>query len=323
MDPPIARGVGTRELQFHRKELDGKEYEFVDTPGFNDPERSEFDIVFDISDALGRVQQIMGILYLHRISDDRMLGSSIRHLRIFRALCGSLCMKKVIILTTHWDMLASEEVGQARESELQEHYWRELIADGARVERFEKGSPEEAERIIKILTQNDPKTVKLAILEQILDHKSFAETDVGRIINEDIQRLQQRKEEESRHAREEEVAQQQNSTLLGEPQTLRERILMENYTDLERRNQELREWLNRQVTRSTGVGPPRGSANRLMHRGPEIGRGIPCLQVLPTGLVDRPGARPALARAGNTFGSPIVRLTRQPEPYALRRLNLR
>ena len=295
------------------------EYVFVDTPGFNDPERSEFDMIFDISTALCRVQNIMGILYLHRISDDRMLGSSNRHLRIFRALCGSSCMKKVIILTTHWDMLASEEVGQARESELREHYWKELIADGAQVERFKKRGRGEAERIIKILTQKDPQPVKLAILEQILDHKSFAETDLGRIINEDIQRLQQRKEEELRHAREE-VAQQENSTFLGEPQTSRERILVENYTDLERKYQELRGWLKYQVAWSS---TPRGSASNWMHRGPEVSRGIPCFQVIPTGLVDRPGTRPALAQAGNTFGSPIVWRTRPPELYALRRWDLR
>lgn len=214
--PDFTRGVATSELRSHHKVIHGQKYTFVDVPGFTGPDRNESDTVRAISTALCRVHNIRGILYLHRISDDRMLGSSIRHLQIFQALCGTSCMGNVCILTTHWDRV-SQELGQARKSELLEHYWKELITGGADVEDFD-GSLENADKITKRLRCHG--VIKLAIQEQMIKRGEFEETDAGRIVNEE-QRLRQRKEEELRLA-EEKLARLENSTVLGEPQISRE-----------------------------------------------------------------------------------------------------
>lgn len=269
----LTRGLGTKELQFHRKELGGKEYVFVDIPGFNDTERSESDIVCEISTGLSQVQNIKGILYFHRILDERMLGSSIRHLRIFQALCGKSCMGKVTIVTTHWDRV-SQGVGEERESELKEHYWKELITDGATVAQF-RGSLEDADAITKRLMQ-DPQLVRLAIQEQIIGC-TFEETDAGRIVNEQMQSLRRRKKEELRIAREE-LALQEAATYLGEPQTSRETTLMaiirsqdqiiqfqdENYKALQERYRERGSRLQFQEARlMKKVITPRGNVSKL------------------------------------------------------------
>lgn len=276
MDLPIAWGLGTKELQFHRKELGGKEYVFVDIPGFNDTERSESDIVCEISTGLSQVQNIKGILYLHRILDERMMSSSIRHLHIFQALCGKSCMGKVTIVTTHWDRV-SQAVGEARESELKQDYWKELITDGATVAQF-RGSLEDAEAITKCLTK-DPQLVRLAIQEQIIGC-TFEETDAGRIVNQKMQSLRRHKEEELRIAQEELALQE--AVYLGEPQTSRETILMaiirskdqaiqiqdENYKGLQERCRE--QWSRSQFQEARlmkkGI-TPRGNISEWISRG--------------------------------------------------------
>ncbi len=70
----------------------------VDTPGFDDSERSDTEILTLIADWLQDSFEdrifLSGIIYLHRISDIRMSGSSIKNLRMFRKLCGTENMLK-------------------------------------------------------------------------------------------------------------------------------------------------------------------------------------------------------------------------------------
>ena len=186
MGPPFIREIGSSEVQLYNTTLGGQECTFVDIPGFSDTERSESETVRYISKSLLQVPDITGILYLHRISDDRMLGSSVRHLRVFHALCGSSCMRNVLILTTHWDR-TPREVGETREKELYEHFWNELIEDGASVMRFDTRTPQCAQFITTCLMRNQP--LKLAIQEQMEQRLTFEKTDVGRIINAELQRL--------------------------------------------------------------------------------------------------------------------------------------
>lgn len=60
---------------------------------------------------------LSGIIYLHRISDIRMSGSSTKSLRMFRKLCGTENMSKVSLVTTMWDKVTPEE-GARRERQL-------------------------------------------------------------------------------------------------------------------------------------------------------------------------------------------------------------
>lgn len=112
---------------------------FVDTPGFDVPYKSDMEILSMISDWLvhnyPRGMNLAGIVYLHRISDNRVARASLKSLLTFPSICGLDSMPTVVLVTTMWDGIR-EETGGRRETELKETFWRDMIADGCKTERF-------------------------------------------------------------------------------------------------------------------------------------------------------------------------------------------
>ncbi|CZR55997.1 uncharacterized protein PAC_05885 [Phialocephala subalpina] len=129
---------------------------------------------------------LSGIIYLHRISDIRMSGSSIKNLRMFRKLCGSENMSKATLVTTMWDKVTPEE-GALRER-------------GSLVKRHD-GSRESAEALVHDMLDNVPMTIKLQ--EEIASGKALIDTDAGASINEEILKLQKQHVEELEAVKEE------------------------------------------------------------------------------------------------------------------------
>jgi len=73
-----------------------------------------------------------GIIYLHNISQPRMLGSDRQNLAVFQDLCGSKALSSVVIgLTKSGDI--PQEVGEMRCNELSSTYWKGMIEAGATV----------------------------------------------------------------------------------------------------------------------------------------------------------------------------------------------
>ena len=48
-------------------------------------------------------EALSGILYLHRITDNRMAGTPLKNLQVFQKLCGRDALGKVYLTTTMWD----------------------------------------------------------------------------------------------------------------------------------------------------------------------------------------------------------------------------
>ena len=80
---------------------------------------------------------LSGILYLHRITDNRVAGSSLRNLRMFQKLCGRDALDKVYFTTTMWDEI-ERTLGEKRLEELITNYWKTMISHGAQVARCRK-----------------------------------------------------------------------------------------------------------------------------------------------------------------------------------------
>src|SRR4051794_37978067 len=78
----------------------------VDTPGFDDTNRSDVDILKDIAFFLTTMHanrcRLAGVIYLHRITDPRMGGSALKNLEMFQKLCGTGSLPSVILTTTMW-----------------------------------------------------------------------------------------------------------------------------------------------------------------------------------------------------------------------------
>ncbi|KAF8853213.1 hypothetical protein BDZ45DRAFT_598912 [Acephala macrosclerotiorum] len=177
----------------------------VDTPGFDDSKRSDTEILTLIADWLESSYNtdalLSGIIYLHRISDIRMSGSSIKNLRMFRKLCGTENMSKVSLVTTMWDKVTLEE-GALRERQLDGPggFWSTMVSSGSLVKRHD-GSRESAEALVLDMLDNVPMTIKLQ--EEIASGKALIDTDAGASINEEILRMQKQHGEELEAVKEE------------------------------------------------------------------------------------------------------------------------
>ncbi|KJX95148.1 hypothetical protein TI39_contig4131g00001 [Zymoseptoria brevis] len=120
----------------------GTSITLVDTPGFNDTDLNESDVLKAIADWLdwdyrNRPQmRLNGIIYLHNVMDPRMLGSSLRNLKMFRDLCGQDPLRNVLLVTTRWGMARRVDMEQAerREEQLRtdRKFWAGMLAGGAR-----------------------------------------------------------------------------------------------------------------------------------------------------------------------------------------------
>ncbi|KAI6114520.1 hypothetical protein F5141DRAFT_1213718 [Pisolithus sp. B1] len=123
----------------------GRQYVFVDTPGFDDTYRSDRDILRTIAEWLekkyrGKVK-LSGIIYTHRITDNRISGSVCKNLDMFARLCGDKAASGVRLVTTMWDTVKDITIAENRVSQLESNFWKPLINEGARHKRFEGNSP--------------------------------------------------------------------------------------------------------------------------------------------------------------------------------------
>ncbi|KAI6010120.1 P-loop containing nucleoside triphosphate hydrolase protein [Pisolithus marmoratus] len=133
----------TQDIREFIVNLDGgKRYVFVDTPGFDDTYKSDREILRTIADWLeekyrGHIK-LTGVIYTHRISDNRMSGSVCKNLDLFGQLCGDDAAQCVRLVTTMWDNQKPEntQIWQKRASQLEQNFWKPLISLGARHERF-------------------------------------------------------------------------------------------------------------------------------------------------------------------------------------------
>jgi hypothetical protein len=115
-------------------------YTLIDTPGFDDTDREDYDIFQAIvewmENSYREGTRINGILYLHRITDRRMQGTTLRNLAMFRKICGEDCFKNVLLGTTCWD-LVEPVIGAAREEELSNtpEFWGDMLKRGSQILR--------------------------------------------------------------------------------------------------------------------------------------------------------------------------------------------
>jgi hypothetical protein len=131
----------TKNVKSYSYRHGGKRIIIVDTPGFDDSNLSDEDILMELLNWLqeqhGR-KLFNAVLYLHRIDIPRMQGSALRYLSVFRRLCGEAFYKNVFLGTTCWDKLEDQTIGEQREKELKEPggFWYTLVRKGSTVVRI-------------------------------------------------------------------------------------------------------------------------------------------------------------------------------------------
>ena len=132
---------------------------FVDTPGFES--KSDLDVLKMVDNWLkstyvfffcgssltrlcvilsryGKSIKLSGLLYFHRISDNRRKPDSpLKYLSMFERLCGKNTLQNVILTTTMWDEV-DLETGEERERELKTGYWRPMLNRSSTTNRFSR-----------------------------------------------------------------------------------------------------------------------------------------------------------------------------------------
>ena len=171
--------------------LGGRRIWLIDTPGFDDTNRPDSEVLKDISFYLTKAYttevRLAGIIYLHRITDVRMQGSALKNLRMFEKLCGEGNFKAVILATTHWThqqgKSVPDSVGEERVRELENtpKFWGGMIGLGSRVVKHD-GKKTSAMKIVSdLVDRHDP--VTLTIQKQLVDEKmDLLSTDAGQAL---------------------------------------------------------------------------------------------------------------------------------------------
>ncbi|KIL67658.1 hypothetical protein M378DRAFT_73626 [Amanita muscaria Koide BX008] len=162
--------------------LDGRTVTLIDTPGFDDTQKSDTEILrmiaIYLSTAYENGKKLAGVIYLHRISDFRVGGISRRNFKMFRELCGDDSLKNVLIVTNMWGEV-DLQVGLARENELssKDIFFKPALDKGAQSLRH-NNTIESAHNIIRQVMRNPP--VTLQIQEELVDQKKdISETAAG------------------------------------------------------------------------------------------------------------------------------------------------
>ena len=92
----------------------GRQVHLVDTPGFDDTNRTDTDVLKDLAYWLGlsydkKKIRLSGLIYLHPITHVRMAGTPFKNLRTFKKLVGSGNMSSVALVSTMWNANSGQE----------------------------------------------------------------------------------------------------------------------------------------------------------------------------------------------------------------------
>lgn len=165
----------------------------VDTPGFDDTVRTDSEILTEIAKVLA-IQcklgvQLKGIVYLHRITDIRYSGASIKTFEICKKITGADALGNVVLATTRWHEV-DQETGSSREQELREQFWAYMLGHGSRMSRFygDRGS---AVGILSQLLSSEPVVLELQ-RELVEDGKTLDQTTAGAFVEDHLDRLKER-----------------------------------------------------------------------------------------------------------------------------------
>lgn len=131
--------------------------------------------------------KLAGVIYLHEISQPRMMGTPRKNLEMFRELCGEAAIKNVVLATTKWDDVA-EEVGLRREQQLIKDYWGNMLTLGSTMLRSHINSDSAWEIVNHILGNHSVDT--LQIQEELVDKQQILpETAAGRALRATLKEL--------------------------------------------------------------------------------------------------------------------------------------
>ena len=184
--------IGTSQCKAVAASVGNTELVIVDCPGFDDTVRSDTEILREITEMLSALYivslKLKGVIYLHRITDNRMQGSAMKNLQLFMKLVGESALSNVVFVTTMWGKVQKNDESEANDhdSELREEYWADFLRLGASATRFD-GSQASAEGILSQLLGK--KDVVLKVQHELVDERmSLNQTTAGAFLEPVVHR---------------------------------------------------------------------------------------------------------------------------------------
>lgn len=219
----------------------------IDTPGFDDINRNDSDVLQDITFILSQTYEqgmkLTGIIYLHRITDVRMSGSALKNLAIFKKLCRENFYDPVVLATTIWGNLVANRNdiirGIAREKELIEtkNWWGLMCNRGSKVFRYNGDRKSAVSIILYLIALGSAATLDFQ-REMIHEKNDLADTSVRQKIQKELQE-QQRKHEKERLELTQEKALKDKDHELAEELLKERQESNKKFLSMERAQQEL------------------------------------------------------------------------------------
>ncbi|KAK2674554.1 hypothetical protein RAB80_009538 [Fusarium oxysporum f. sp. vasinfectum] len=201
----ICKLVRTQHVTTYQCKLSGtSDIYLLDTPGFDDTNRSDTEVLKEIALCLTKTYEdnikLSGILYLHRITDRRMGGSAKKNLMMFRKLCGKDSLMNAILITTMWeDEYAA--IGERREQEqiAMGGFWGALVEEGAQINR-RNNTRSSAMSLLRTIAKNNRVTISI---QKEMVNILLAEQRVMKEMSEALEMERQaRKDQDERSAEE-------------------------------------------------------------------------------------------------------------------------
>ena len=161
--------------------VSGQKVSLIDTPGFDDSEIPDTDILERISiflqETYAKGVLLTGVILLQPVTHNRIQGNETRRLRLFKKICGPNAYSHVIIATTMWSELKNPAEGESRVQQRIEGYWNDMLERGAQVVDHED-SRDSAIRIIERLINKG--TVALQMQKELEYHNGqLIKTEAG------------------------------------------------------------------------------------------------------------------------------------------------
>jgi GTP-binding protein EngB required for normal cell division len=178
----------------------------IDTPGFDDTNRCDSEILKEITAFLTKLYvrkiRVTGLIYVHRITDPKMQGSAVKNLEMFQKLCGAECFPQVALVSTMWQELRGAEaqaLGEEREAELRSNvtFWGAMDQGKSRIFRH-FGERESAAAVVHWLLSFPHKLVLNIQRELVEDGLTLDQTEAGKFLQETSARVKEKYEKEIR-----------------------------------------------------------------------------------------------------------------------------
>jgi hypothetical protein len=194
----------TSGFAIHSMKFQNRVFHLIDTPGFDNPGRSECEtpneIAFLFTAADEFTIRFSGIIYIHPITDPRIQGTALRSLNILKTLCGPENYRGLVMATNRWDEITQNQKSNAQSRQLElsdkDRFWGDIKRAGGHV-TTSSTSRDDALAILTHFINNDVTFRPAFQYQLIIEQRPISDTDTGRLIykaildryNEDMAKL--------------------------------------------------------------------------------------------------------------------------------------